>query len=265
MKKNTVVCVMAAIIIALSACVNPSQKSGYNDQQASFDKFLSNRNNHKYDSRNDIQKAEFLKQFESDLYDYVDSVKLFVNWIGKIESISTRDVGRNRTQVKFNIYYTPEQYRKVEFNCLYVIDNNSLETDYIYNTVKNISNGSTVFFDGFIRTTNHNTVKYYFNKPGDELNLPYPHYDFFIVEIGTASRGDSLSANLQAAVECAYKINEPLKLNYQKKISNAEQKKRWKAIEPEFKAAKIKLTKEEDSYLSRLINALTMNYLYGDD
>ena len=104
MKKIFFACVMAVLIITLTSCVTPP---GYNDQQSAFDKLLSIRNNHKFDSRNDIQKAEFLKQFESDLYDYVDSVKLFVNWIGKIESISTRDVGRNRTQVKFNIYYTP--------------------------------------------------------------------------------------------------------------------------------------------------------------
>ena len=206
-----------------------------------------------------------MKQFELDLYNYVDSAKLFVNWIGKIEDISTRSIGKNSTQVRFKIYYTPEQYRKVEFNCLYFVDNDSLETDHIYNTVKNISDGSTVFFDGFIRTTNQNTVSYCFNRPGDELNISYPDYDFYIVEVGTVNRGDSLSANLQAAVESAYKLNESLKLNYQKKITNAEQKRRWNALAPEFKTIKAKLTKEEACYLNRLINALTMNYLYGDD
>ena len=206
-----------------------------------------------------------MKQFESDLYNYVDSARLFVNWIGRIEDISTRSIGNNNTQVRFKIYYTPEQYRKVVFNCLYFVDNDSLETDHIYNTVKNISNYATVYFDGFIRTTNHNTVKYSFNKPGDDLNLPYPDYDFYIVEVGTTNRGDSLSANLHSAVECAYKQNESLKLNFQKKITNAEQKRRWNALAPEFKTAKAKLTKEEECYLNRLINALTMNYLYGND
>ena len=266
MKKVTLLCTMFALVISLSSCVDSNVKrAGYNDQQAAFDKFLSAKNKHKFDSQNDIQKAEFYKQFESDLYNYVDSVKLFVNWIGRIEGISTRNVGKNSTQVKFTIYYTPEEYRRVSFNCLYVVDNDSLETDHIYNTVKNISNGSSVYFDGFIRTTNHNTVKYDFHSPGDELNLPYPDYDFFIIEVGTTNRGDSLSTNLQTAVEIAYRISEPLKLNYQKKISNAEEKARLKAIEPDFKVAKAKLTKEEKNYLNRLTNALAMNFLYGDD
>ena len=266
MKKVTLFSMMVALVILLSSCINPNVKrSVYNDQQAAFDQFLSARNEHKYDSQNDIQKAEFYKQFESDLFNYVDSVKLFVNWTGKIDGISTENAGKNSTQVKFTIYYTPEEYREVSFNCLYIVDNDSLETDHIYNTVKNISNGSSVYFDGFIRTTNHNTVKYYFNSPGDEFNLPYPKYDFFIIEVGTTSRGDSLSTNLQAAVESAYQITEPLKLNYQKKISNAEQKARYKKIEPDFKAAKAKLTKEEVDYLNRLINALTLNFLCGDD
>lgn len=267
MKKMKLFGMIGAMIIAISSCVNPSsvKRSIYNDQQAAFDKFLSDRNSHKYDARNDIQKAEFLKQFETDLFNYVDSAKLFINWTGKIKDISTRDAGKNSTQVKFTIYYEPEQYRKVEFNCLYIVNNDSLETDHIYNTVKNISDYSTVYFDGFIRTTSDNTVKYDFHKPGDDLNLPYPDYDFFIIEVGSTSRGDSLSVNLHAAVECAYKITEPLKLNYQKKISDAEQKARWNALEPEFAAAKAKLTKEEDAYLNRLTNALAMNFLYGDD
>ena len=212
---------MVALVISLSSCVNPNAKRyGFNDQQADFEKFLSARNEHRYDSRNDIQKAEFYKQFESDLYNYVDSVKLFVNWTGIIDGISTRNVGNNCTQVKFTIFYTPEEYRKVSFNCLYVVNNDSLETDHIYNTVKNISNGSSVYYDGLLVITNHNTVKYDFHSPGDELNLPYPDYDFFIIEVGTTNRGDSLSTNLQAAVENAYRMIETLKLNYQKKISS---------------------------------------------
>ena len=140
MKKVTLLSMIVSLIFLLSSCVDPNIKSsGFNDQQAAFDKFLSTRNEHKYDSRNDIQKAEFYKQFESDLYNYVDSVKLFVNWTGIIKDISTRNVGNNLTQVKFTIFYTPEKYRKVSFNCLHVVNNDSLETDYIYNIVKNIS------------------------------------------------------------------------------------------------------------------------------
>lgn len=266
MKKITLLGIVSATIIALLSCTNPSsvKSSPYNNQQTAFDRFLSDRNSHKYDIGNDIQEAEFMKQFEQDLFNYIDSVKLFVNWTGTIDNISTIETD-NITQVKFTIYYEREQFRKVKFNCLYFVDNDSLETDHIYNTVKNISNYSTVYFDGFIRTTNNNKVKYHFNKPGDRLNLGYPDYDFFIIEIGSANRGDSLSANLQDAVECAYKITEPLKLNFQKKISNAEQKARSNALEPEFTAAKAKLTKEEDSYLKRLTKALAINFLYGDD
>lgn len=264
MKKITFVFVMTAMIIALSSCVNSSQRLGFNAQQAAFDMFLSTRNEQRFDLQNDIQKSEFMKQFELDLYNYVDSAKLFVNWIGEIKNISTKSIGEHSTQVSFTIQYVPERHRKVEFNCLYFVDNDSLEADHIYNTVKNISNGTTVYFDGFIRTTSHNTVKYRNGEPEDELNLPYPDYDFYIVEVGTVSRGDSLSANLKAAVECTYKLNESLKQNFLKKISDTEQKKQCNALAPEFKAIKAKLTQEEKLYINRLINALTQDYLYGD-
>lgn len=142
------------MIIALLSCTNPSsvKSSPYNNQQTAFDRFLSDRNSHKYDIGNDIQEAEFMKQFEQDLFNYVDSVKLFVNWTGTIDNISTIETDNNITRVKFTIYYEREQFRKVKFNCLYFVDNDSLETDHIYNTVKNISNYSTVYFDGlFVR------------------------------------------------------------------------------------------------------------------
>lgn len=68
---------------------------------------------------------------------------------------------------------------------------------------------------------------------------------------------------MKKAVELSYKAIEPLKLNYKKEISKKESNKRVDMIAPEFKAAKDKLTKEEQAYIDRLTQALTFDFLYA--
>ena len=262
---NAVFLSAITIIVVFSSCVNNNVNSSkYNEQQSNFDKFLADYRKMSHAQKNDIQKKEFMNKFENDLFKYVDSVKLLVNWRGQIKDIKTREINKNSTSIEFYISYKPEQYREVKFKCLYTTPTDSLPKDHIYNSVKNISNYSTVFFDGIIRTSNKGNVKYYLDNPGSDLNIPYPDYEFFIVEVGTTNRGDTLSTNLQKAIEYSYKITEPLKLNYLKKISNKEKEARWKALEPKFNSAKAKLTKQENEYLTRLNQALTLNFLYGD-
>jgi hypothetical protein len=267
MKKFVSIGIIFSVLMVLCpSCENTNNKSSMfsNSEQAAFDKFLSEKNSRRYSQKNDIQEKEYLDQFEQDLFNYVDSVGLFVNWKGRIKDISTSNTGKHSTSIDFRVYYEPEQYRKVEFRCLYVVDNDSLKNDHIYNVVKNISNYSTVYFDGFIRTTNKNTVKYNYHSPGDDLNIPYPTYDFFIIDIGEVNRGDTLSPNLQSAIDYAYKINKVVKQHILKQISDEEMHNQLETINPDFTAVKSELTTEEVAYLDRLTNAMTMNVIYGD-
>ena len=81
--------------------------------------------------------------------------------------------------------------------------------------------------------------------------------------INTTSKGNTLSNNLQNAIDLSFKAIEPLKLNFKKKISKKESSKRVDKIDPQFKAAKEVLTQEEKAYVDRLTQALTYNFLYA--
>jgi hypothetical protein len=144
------------------------------------------------------------------------------------------------------------------------VETANLDNDYIYNQVKNMRNYSTVYFDGLIRTKNQNQVYYNMRSVGEDLNIPYPKYQFWIVDIGTVKRNDNLSNNLQDAVDFCYKMIEPLKLQFINKISKSESDNIFNSLSPEFENLKSQLTEEEKSYIDRINTCLVYNFMYGN-
>ena len=78
----------------------------------------------------------------------------------------------------------------------------------------------------------------------------YPDFKFLVVDINTTSKGDTLSNNLQNAVDLSFQAIEPLELNFKKEISKKESSKRVEKIAPRFKAAKEVLTQDERKRIS---------------
>lgn len=271
MKNNSLLILMIFALCFISSCVVPTtnkeKKNRFaNAQQEHFDDKLKYFDTKKYDYRNDILKKEYLDSVRLATGLYMDSVKLFVNWKAKIQNIKSRENNGN-VILSFELEYQPEEYRKVAFDVDYVLPNNedTLKKDKIYSTVRNLSELSDVYFDGFIRTKANNEAHYsgYFSSASDDMFLSYPDFHFFIVDINAASKGDTLSNDLQKAVDLSFEALEPLKLNFKKEISDKEKNDRIKAIAPEFTSAKEKLSEEDKGYINRLTNAITLNFLYA--
>ena len=259
--------VIAVILVAVTSCVpSGSQKSSMfpNPQQQQFDDMLAKFNNNdlKYVG-NKIKKQEFLDSVKSATYEYVDSVKLFVNWKGRISAIDSRTSG-NSTALEFDIVYKPEQYREVTFKCTYILPTDSLQSDELYQTVKALNGYETIYFDGFIRTLANNTVKYSWSS-SDDLFLPYPKFEFFVIDISTTPKENQLSEEMQKAVNMTFDVIEPLKSNFRKEISEKEMKARLEVLAPKYDEVKSKLTPQQKSYIQRLSQACSYNFLYAED
>lgn len=253
---------MLAVCSVMLSCTE-TKKQISNVQQRNFDNFLISKNRESYNYSNDIQRKEFYKLFEKSLCNYVDSIGLFVNWEGVIDDIKTEESG-NTTAVKFKISFLPEEYRNIEFFCTHLVKTDSLSTDYLYNTVKNMPNGLIVYFDGFIRTKNSGEIYYHYGSSNDESNISYPDYEFWPVEIGPEKRKDSLSVNLQNAVSSCYNIIQPLREQYIGLISKEESDKKYNELLPAFENAKGKLTPAEKLYIQRLNGCLIYNFMFGE-
>ena len=264
--KKVCYAILAIVSMVFIGCVGTSSTSTVkfeNQQQQNFDDFLAEKRKLTFNQANDIQRKEFNNQFEKELFDYIDSVKLFVNWEGTIKDIKTKESGKS-TAIEFEIYYKPEEHREIRFLCTHIVETANLETDYIYNQVKNISNYTTVYFDGLIRTNNKKQVYYDFRSVGDELNIPYPQYRFWIVDIGTTKRNNNLSENLQNAVNFCYNMVEPLRLQFLNQISKGESDKTFNKLLPEFENLKSLLTDNEKLYVQRVNTSLIYNFMYGN-
>ena len=233
------------IVFALCGCVGtPTQanKKFSNVQQENFDNMLARNKDKSYRLGNKILEKEFN-----------DSVKLAMGEY-------MRETGKS-IALSFELEYAPEQYRKVTFDVDYILPQDSINTDKIYQTIRSLSNYSTVYFDGFIRKKANGEAHY--SSYSDDLMHSYPDFKFFVVDINTTSKGDTLSNNLQNAVDLSFQAIEPLELNFKKKISKKESSKRVEKIAPRFKAAKEVLTQDEKAYIDRLTQALTYNFLYA--
>ncbi|KAB1158135.1 hypothetical protein [Flavobacterium luteum] len=256
MKKTLIILTLA--IIAIS-CKNPSiTENNYENQvQGKFDAFLKLKVSKEYDAINDIQKKEFFEKYDNELSSLIDTNKVFVNWQAQIEDIKTNDYGKS-TEVSCKLSYKPEEYREVSFYCSYVVENSKLKTDSLYNKIKKIGDFSTVYFDGFIVKNLDNKVVYV--NDDESLKLSYPNFKFNLLNITEKKRENTLSKNLNNAVNINFKVFELLKQKVNKTITEKE----WKRKTEDLGLEKMEksLNPEEKKYSNLIKQYLVSDFMY---
>ncbi len=218
-----------------------------NKQQSDFDSFLKNKNDQRFSYSNKIQKKEFFNEFGKELSTYMDSVKLFINWKANIQDIKTRE-WNEFTEISFKLNYEPEEHREISFYCSYLVKTDSLTNDYLYNKVKNISDYSTVYFDGFIRRDKNNNIVY--ESVSEDLKISYPNYKMNILSISSIKKSDTLSLGLRNAINNDFKVFDLLKQKLNKSISEREWKRQLYMLS--FNKIESELTSDEKQYSLRL-------------
>lgn len=220
MKKNLFV-FFVILTISFIACNDSHDLSFTNKSQNIFENILSKYNKSKHSYNNEIQKIDSLKSFDREILKFIDSTKYFVNWKASIKDIKVSDRSLNSQNYKvltFTLYYEPDEHREVEFECLKSIEIDSLETDLLYNNIKNIANYSTVYFDGIIRKDDNGQIDYSrYSGEKDDMRLSYPSFNFNIFNITQKKRSDTLSNSLKSLIDIDIQIIEHLKMNQEKK------------------------------------------------
>lgn len=228
-----------------------------NKTQERFDNFLKGMREKEYASSNDIQKKEYSANFDAALNRFLDSNKVFVNWKGTISDIKTREID-TVTIISCKISYKPEEYREVSFHSDHAVATAKVNSDTLYQKLKNISDFSTAYFDGYIIRDIDNKVLYDYGS--DDLKIPYPNYKFNLLNISTQPYGDTLSKDLQHVINLDFELVELLKQKVQKTITDKEWEKKTKALALDKFEAKLKPT--EKAYATRLKQYLISDFLY---
>ncbi len=224
--------------------------------QIKFDSLHKVASKKKFTANNDIQKKENIENFDKELNLFLDSNYVFVNWKGKMNDITVKEL-ENFSIITSEISFETEEFREIKFTSDYIIKTEQLKNDSIYVKLKRIPIGSVVFFDGFIVRDIDNKIKY-----NDSYNLSKenrPNYSFNLLEISNTPRTDSLSVNLQKNIPIAFKVFALLKQKVKKEIREEEWRKKTKDLASSAKEDS--LNKYEKDYMDRLKQYLFEDYM----
>ncbi|MDH6354501.1 hypothetical protein M2132_000829 [Dysgonomonas sp. PH5-45] len=180
-------------------------------------------------------------ELEEKMLGFIDSMVVFNNWKGTIKDVNIKD----ELKLEFKENYdkilsftiTVKDSGKVDQDFYYArrIPFKKVKTDHIYNTVKDLTNGTEVYFDGIVEQIGFK-ISY---KNDTAATKTLPAMDFTVTDISTAERPQALSTNVKRVVEI-YSIFG----------RNKKEKKDWlnKELQPEADSLIKLLTPQEKIY-----------------
>lgn len=242
-------------LVLLVSCGSRNNQVVQNEEKTNpLVEYLQQYKNKKNDAVNDIQRDELWQEREDGIVVLQDSLGVFNNLKGRINNITARDV-RNSKVVEFGIEIKPEEYFEITLKCSHIVHKDSLGSDSLYQTVKGLSNYSTVYVDGAIAVTSKGKVANASASWSEkDLQLSYPTYNFNIVSLSTSPLPE-ISGNLQHAIVM-------WRRNFEGILKNGKSALTDESIAT-YKKATESLTPEEDAYLGKYGNACSVD-LYRD-
>lgn len=259
-----VVSMIAWVISGLFRCTqNLETEEKHITEQEKFAQMLENSKEKRPRIGNNIKEKEYCDSIQNSWIEYMDSIKLFVNWKGRIKSINSEECGNQFVILSFALEHGEDYDPSYTFKVHYVLPKDSITTDKIYQTVKSVDDNSLVYYDGFIRKKSEGKLHTYFDDD-DYKMYNNPEFEFLVKDVNTKSKGDTLTYNLRNAIELSYIAKRNLNMNGKRKISKMNLDMQLDAIEPYYKEAKGLLTQEELSYIDRLTQAFTYELLPDD-
>lgn len=242
-----------AVILLTSCGAKSSQEAKTVKVQNELVEYLQQYKDGRYDAANSIQREELWQKREDGIVTLQDSIGVFHNIMGHIERIRANDLNNSKV-LEFNIEIEPEKYFKITLECTHIVDNDSLETDSLYNTVKALSEYTTVFVDGAI-AINSKGVAANASWGDHDLQFSYPEYKFNVVALSTKPLPD-ISTNLRKAIVAwRHSFEEILK-------NGGSTDETDKSIEAFKKATEI-LSPAENEYMGKYVHTCTKD-LYRD-
>ncbi len=235
-----------------------------NRQQTDFATFLSDEVNKLEHIYVDQHKKEFYRAFERRAYHYFDSLQMLVHWQGRLADVQ-KQIYRNHASVSFTIV-CDEQSVPVTFHCKHLLTTKNLDTDYIFGQFATLSDSAKISFDAVVKTKNNGTIKYHTSSLYDRKNVAEPDYQIYIVDIEDARATTSMThyENVHDAVQCAFELVEPERLNYLGKLSDEGKNVRVNRAMLALRESMKSLNDDERNYIARLVTALRYNFRYGD-
>ena len=236
---------MMAIVLLVSCSPRMQQNK---EKQNELVEYLLKYKEAKFNTGNSIQRDELWQEREDGLVVLQDSIGVFHNLKGRINRIRANDIRKSKV-LEFEIEIEPEQYFKIDLECRYIIPQDSVQTDSLYNQIKSLSNYTTVYVDGAIAiTTNLKPDNSYISDK--DLQFSYPDYNFNVVALSREPLPE-ISDNLRNVIVVWRKGFEYI-------LKNGKSAETDEKIDA-FKKASELLTPTEDAYMGKYISVCSFD------
>lgn len=209
----------------------------------------------KYEScSNDIMKQELNREREKELLKYNDSLIIFKNLSGQIKNISLENGYTGKAKIVTYDIILSKDSPSVSFSCSHVVGNDKVETDYLYNSLKNLGNNQTVHFDGvFALNIPANTPECRQNEYSFSLN-----YQFHIINISSEELPGKLTPAMSDVLQLGKKGMDDLGSKYRNEEYSVQE---FDQNAAKFNELKANLTKDEADYIQRYMDARYMDFV----
>ena len=254
------------VLISFFGCQNPTQQKvtqAENKQQDKFIGFLKEQCNDYSTKVNDIQRKEFFDQYEKNIVNLSDSIGILNNWEGTIKDIKTFDWSSNEAtelRVELEIKLS-DDYQKLTFISDRILANKSLDSNLIYNQVKNLTIGSSVYFDGFFSKNKANKLD--FKSPitfDNKDKICDPDINFYLVSISKNKLAFTNSDKFKKVNEIQLAIWKTMEDRVEKKITESQFKNKLRDFKNLLEPLATTFTKEEKQYVASMTNCLVLQF-----
>jgi hypothetical protein len=253
-------------LVVIFSCSDSSSSNkevqSENLQQDTFIRYIKKQCS-EYENRiNDIQKKEFFSNYQKQIIIFSDSIGFFKNWKGIVTKIESAPgiLSDKVTVLTLEIKIPIGNFKNITFESTKSIENASIDSNLVYGQLKNLSVGSTIFFDGLISKNKDNQIDYSGYHLHDEDNVCTPKINFYTVSVSTTKVAFTNSVNITKVTDIQFKIFKKMEESVKGKITSKELQK----LLSEYKAEAISLintlTTEEKKYIYSLTECLRSQF-----
>lgn len=253
------------LTIFLIGCQNQAEKKADVPENLQQDKFLSflKANCAGYENqKNDIQRGEFLKQFEKDFVSFSDSLGILTNWKGKLKRIKTFDwTTNNVTEVEVEIEINLASYQNLTFVSQRFFSNKNIDSNLTYRQLKNLTNGSTVYFDGFLAKDKDNKIDYALSLSLDKSDkICSPDIKFYLISVAKEKLKFTDSDIFKIANSVQLEIWKAMDDAVNGRINKAQLQSKLNGFKKQIDSVSSKFSPEEKAYFQSSTDCLSLQF-----
>lgn len=257
--------VIALGLILLLGCQSPTETKkleSENTQQAHFLSFMTKTCDVYRKQSNDIQRREYFNQFEKDIIKLSDTLGIFSNWKGTIKEIKTFDwSSQNSTELDVEIEIKLSEYQEITFISKRFFSNKNIDSNLTYRQLKNLTTGSTVYFDGFIARDGDNKIDYDILMSSDKRDkICDPDMKFYIISIGKNKLQFTTTDTFKKVNTIQMNIWKTMEDKVSKKITETQFNNKLKNYKKQLDPLVASFTPEEKMYLQSFTDCLVSQF-----